>query len=157
MNGPAITIAEGGPADLDAVMRIMEDSFDPAYGEAWTGPQCAGLMPMPGVWLSLARDGEQVVGFSLSRVIAGEAELLLLAVKRGSQSKGIGKRLLERFNVSAEARGARRLHLEVRDGNKALKLYEKAGFSEVGRRRNYYTGRDGQVYDALTLARTIAG
>jgi ribosomal-protein-alanine N-acetyltransferase len=150
-------VFEGGPADLDAVMSVMEDSFDPAYGEAWTGPQCAGLMPMPGVWLSLARDGDDVVGFSLSRVIAGEAELLLLAVKRASQGQGIGKRLLERFNVSAEARGARRLHLEVRDGNAALKLYEKAGFEEVGRRRNYYTGRDGQVYDALTLARAIAG
>jgi ribosomal-protein-alanine N-acetyltransferase len=157
MTPPRIRVSEGGPADLDAVMSVMEDSFDPAYGEAWTGPQCAGLMPMPGVWLSLARDGEQVVGFSLSRVIAGEAELLLLAVKRESQGQGIGKRLLERFNVSAEARGARRLHLEVRDGNAALKLYEKAGFEEVGRRRNYYTGRDGQVYDALTLARTIAG
>ena len=156
MMTPEIIVAEGGPADLDAVMRVMEDSFDPAYGEAWTGPQCAGLMPMPGVWLSLARDGEGVVGFSLSRLVAGEAELLLLAVKRDSQGRGVGRLLLERFTAVALGRGARRLHLEVRDGNHALKLYEKAGFAEVGRRTNYYTGRDGQVYDALTLSRTIA-
>ena len=32
----------------------------------------------------------------------------------------------------------------------------KAGFSEVGRRRNYYTGRGGQLFDALTLARKIS-
>jgi ribosomal-protein-alanine N-acetyltransferase len=78
-------------------MRVMEDSFDPAYGEAWTAPQCAGLMPMPGVWLSLARDGEEVIGFALGRLIADEAELLLLAVKRSCQRRGAGAMLLNRF------------------------------------------------------------
>ncbi len=155
MMAPQIIVAEGGPADLDSVMRVMDDSFDPAYGEAWTAPQCAGLMPMAGVWLSLARDGDEVVGFALSRLVAREAELLLLAVERTRQREGIGAMLLERFAQVASARGARRLHLEVRDGNHALKLYAKAGFTEIGRRRHYYTGRDGQVYDALTLSRTV--
>ena len=155
MKRPAISIDGGGILDLNSVMEVMEDSFDPAYGEAWTGPQCAGLIPMPGVWLTLARDGDRVAGFALSRAIAGEAELLLLAVRRQAQARGIGRMLLERFIEIAEKKGARRLHLEVRDGNHALRLYAKAGFSEVGRRKNYYTGRDGQVYDAITLAKTI--
>lgn len=149
----AVTVAEGGILDLDAVMRVMDDSFDPAYGEAWTAPQCAGLMPMPGVWLSLARSGSKPVGFSLARVVVREAELLLLAVKRDCQGRGVGRLLLDRFILAAADRGADRLHLEVRDGNAAVNLYRKTGFTEVGRRRNYYTGRDGQVYDALTLAR----
>jgi ribosomal-protein-alanine N-acetyltransferase len=157
MSNSPIIVAEGSILDLDSVMRVMEDSFDPAYGEAWTAPQCAGLMPMQGVWLSLARDGQDVVGFTLARLVAGEAELLLLAVKRNSQHKGVGANLLARFTGLAAARGARRLHLEVRDGNHALKLYAKAGFREVARRKNYYTGRDGQVYDALTLSKIIAG
>ena len=151
-----IVLAEGGILDLDAVMSVMDDSFDPAYGEAWTAPQCAGLIPMTGVWLSLARDGDEPVGFALARTIAGEAELLLLAVKRSSQKRGVGRLLLDRFMSMASGRGARRLHLEVRDGNQALRLYSAAGFSEVGRRKNYYTGRDGQIYDALTLAKTIS-
>jgi len=149
-----ITVTEGGILDLDSVMRVMEDSFDPSYGEAWTAPQCAGLMPMPGVWLSLARDGEGVIGFALGRVVDGEAELLLLAVKKASPGQGAGELLLQRFMAIAEARGAQRLHLEVRDGNRAVKLYKRAGFAAVGRRRNYYTGRDGQIYDALTLAKS---
>ena len=156
MKRSAISIDDGGILDLNSVMEVMEDSFDPAYGEAWTGPQCAGLIPMPGVWLTLARDGDHVAGFALSRAIAGEAELLLLAVKRRDQTRGIGRMLLERFVEMAEKRGARQLHLEVRDGNHALKLYADAGFAEVGRRKNYYTGRDGQVYDAITLAKTIS-
>ena len=149
-----IIVSEGGILDLDDVMRVMEDSFDPAYGEAWTAPQCAGLMPMPGVWLSLARDGEGVIGFSLGRVVAEEAELLLLAVKKSSQRLGAGEALLRRFIAVADAKGAKKLHLEVRDGNGAVNLYARAGFSPVGRRKNYYTGRDGQIYDALTLAKT---
>ena len=157
MMPPSITVAEGGILDLDDVMQVMDDSFDPSYGEAWTAPQCAGLMPLPGVWLSLARDGDGVVGFSLARTVAGEAELLLLAVKKTSQGKGAGQLLLQRFMTVAEARGAKRLHLEVRDGNHAVKLYTRAGFTAVGRRKNYYTGRDGQIYDALTLAKTSGG
>ena len=155
MTPPSVLIEEGGRADLPAVMRVMEDSFDPVFGEAWTGPQCAGLLPMSGVWLNIAREGQDVVGFALSRVISGEAELLLLAVPRGRQKSGIGQLLLKRFMEDARERGARQLHLEVRDGNPAVKLYIRAGFSQVGLRRNYYSGRDGQLYDALTLARTF--
>ncbi len=156
MSTSDIQLREGGTADLDAMMRVMEDSFDPAYGEAWTAPQCAGLLPMPGVWLTLARDGADIVGFALGRAVLREAELLLLAVRRDSQRKGVGLLLLRRFAAVANARGAERLHLEVRDGNHALRLYTAAGFAEVGRRRNYYTGSDGQIYDALTLAKSTA-
>ena len=154
MTAPAEpVIREGGILDLDAVMEVMEDSFDPVFGEAWTAPQCAGLMPMPGVWVSLARVDGAPVGFALGRVVAGEAELLLLAVKRAMRRSGIGELLLNRFVEVATSRGSSRLHLEVREGNHAVNLYKRAGFTEVGRRRNYYSGRDGQIYDALTLAR----
>ncbi len=156
MTESAIVLAAGGIDDLDAVMAVMNDSFDPCFGEAWTAPQCAGLLPMPGVWLTLARDGDDSVGFSLARIVAGEAELLLLAVKRKVQGRGIGKMLLDAFVGSAAIRGAERLHLEVREGNHAVNLYNLAGFTPVGRRKNYYSGRDGQIYDALTLARPPA-
>jgi len=154
---PEVRVEEGGIADLQAVMNVMGDSFDPAYGEAWTASQCAGLLPMPGVWLSLARSGDEVLGFALSRIVTDDAELLLLAVRRGAQGRGVGRRLLDRFVEVAGNRGAEQLHLEVRDGNHAVGLYARAGFREVGRRRNYYHGREGQAYDALTLARNAAG
>ena len=150
-----VTVSEGGILDLDAIMEVMDASFDPAFGEAWTAPQCAGLMPMPGVSLSIARDGEEVIGFALGRVVIREAELLLLAVKPDRRCRGTGQLLVNRFTLLATTRGAEQLHLEVREGNHAVKLYLNLGFAEVGRRKNYYRGRDGQVYDALTLARKI--
>lgn len=155
MSTLAVRIAQGGIADLPAVMAVMDESFDPRFGEAWTASQCAGLLPLPGVWLLLARDGEEIVGFALSRLVIDDAELLLLAVHRSRQGKGIGRTLLADFAASATARGARRLHLEVRDGNPAERLYEQAGYSLAGRRRDYYLGSDGSRYDALTLTKEV--
>ena len=155
MSEGAILLGPGGIADLEAVMTVMEDSFDPRFGEAWTASQCAGLLPMPGVWLILAREAGAAIGFALSRAVAGEAELLLLAVRRGAQGRGIGRMLLDRFAEEAADRGATRLHLEVREGNHALSLYERSDYTLVGRRRNYYSGRAGQTYDALTLAKNV--
>ena len=145
----------GGILDLDAVMSVMDDGFDPAFGEAWSAPQCAGLLPMPGVWLVLARDEQEVVGFSLARVVADEAELLLVVVKKKHQRRGTGKLLLERFFEDSEERGAQKLYLEVRDGNSAVELYKSLGFAEAGRRSKYYTGSDGQIYDSITLSRAV--
>ena len=152
MSTAAIALGEGGLADLPQIMAVMDDSFDARFGEAWTAAQCAALLPMPGVWLSLARDQSGALGFALSRIVVDEAELLLLAVRKDAQRRGIGKMLLDRFVRRARIRGAERLHLEVRDGNPAVQMYRQAGFAPVGRRRNYYRGSDGHQYDALTLA-----
>jgi [ribosomal protein S18]-alanine N-acetyltransferase len=152
-----ITLCDGSLTDLDAVMRVMDESFDPRFGEAWTASQCAGLLPLPGVWLTLARDEGTVIGFALARNVADEAELLLLAVRRNKQGLGVGKLLLDRFTEQARERGATRVHLEVREGNQALSLYRRADFTLVGRRRNYYSGHAGQTWDALTLAKSAHG
>lgn len=154
MTGGQVILSPGREADLREVMSVMDGSFDPNFGEAWTLSQCAGLLPLPGVWLTLARQKETVSGFALARLVADEAELLLLAVKPADQRHGIGRILLQHFEDEAAARGAVRLHLEVREGNHALSLYEQAGFELVGRRRDYYSGQKGDRYDALTLAKS---
>ena len=153
----AIRLAEGRSTDLAAVMAIMNGAFSPRFGEAWTRSQCAGILPMAGVSLVLAHDNgnERPVGFSLFRMVADEAELLLLAVAPEHQHRGIGRLLLEQFVEQARAAGASRVHLEVRDGNPAVAMYEASGFSPVGRRRNYYHGLDDKQFDAITLAHQL--
>lgn len=150
----AIRLAPGRSGDLANVMTIMNAAFDPQFGEAWTRSQCAGILPMSGVSLMLAHDNgrERPIGFSLFRTIAGEAELLLLAVAPDDQRRGIGRLLLEQFVDCALASGATRVHLEVRDGNPAVQMYRSAGFEPAGRRPNYYRGNDGRQFDALTFA-----
>ena len=151
-----VRIERGTSDDLDAVMEVMDSAFGRRFGEAWTRSQCAGILPMAGVSLRLARDEDgAVAGFSLSRSVAGESELLLLAVLPERHRRGIGSRLLEDFIEQAEIHGLRRVHLEVRDGNPAIAMYRSAGFSAVGRRRNYYHGADGARFDAMTYARDL--
>jgi len=151
-----VTVATGGSADLDDVMNVMTGAFDPAFGEGWTRSQCAGILPLSGVILTIARDNRQHAhGFSLQRTIAGESELLLLAVHRDAQRCGIGNRLLDRFVETSRDLGARRLHLEVRDGNPATAMYHGYGFGPGGRRSNYYRGPDGRVFDAVTMVLEI--
>lgn len=144
----------GTSDELDAVMEIMEAAFGAQYGEAWTRSQCAGILPMAGVSLVLAGSGETgcPVGFSLFRSVANESELLLLAVSPSHRRRGIGRRLLQHFLSHARTDGITRVHLEVRDGNPAIHMYRHAGFEPIGRRRNYYRGRDGSQFDALTFA-----
>lgn len=152
-----IRLEAGSSEDLDDVIEIMEAAFGSKYGEAWTRSQCAGILPMAGVSLMVARDSNdgQAIGFSLLRSVADEAELLLLAVIPSHHRQGIGTRLLDDFMDRARTGGAARVHLEVRDGNPATAMYRGAGFSPIGRRRNYYHGADGQRYDALTFARNL--
>jgi ribosomal-protein-alanine N-acetyltransferase len=146
-----VRIRPGRVDDLDDVMRIMGGAFQLCFGEAWTRSQCAGILPMSGVGLTIAEGPRGAAGFSLARCIADEAELLLIAVDPASQRSGIGHSLLHDFIETARDAGATKLHLEVRDGNPAIAMYRAAGFEVAGRRRNYYRGPDGVTYDAVTL------
>lgn len=151
----ALAIDAVTAADIDQVMLVMGDAFDPAFGEAWNIPQCLGILGLPGVWMKLARWRGEVAGFALARAVVDEAELLLLGVRPAYRRHGIGSALLACIRAEAATRGAHRLHLEVRDGNAALVLYLSRGFAQVGRRPGYYRGKDGQSFDALSLAVSI--
>jgi ribosomal-protein-alanine N-acetyltransferase len=151
-----IELRAGSTGDLAAVEALMADAFDPRFGEAWTRGQCLGIMALPGVWLTVAWLDGQPAGFSLSRIILDEAELLLLATAPSWRRRGVGAALLRATIAEAVKRKAVTLHLEVRDGNDAIKLYNKAGFVQVGQRRGYYRGNNGQLSDAFTYRRSLA-
>jgi ribosomal-protein-alanine N-acetyltransferase len=152
-----VQIESGSSEDLDAVMTVMDSAFGHRFGEAWTRSQLAGILPMGGVSLILATEAHRgdTVGFSLFRTAADESELLLLAVLPSHHRRGVGRRLLEDFLERARKDTVARVHLEVRDGNPAVAMYRTAGFSPVGRRRNYYHAPDGKRFDAITLAHQL--
>jgi len=146
--------------DIDRIMAVMEAAFDPAYGEAWNRRQVSDALLLPNTHYLLSgadggapREGDAATGFVMSRGAADEEELLLIAVHPAHRGHGVGQALLERFIAAAEARGAVRLFLEMRDGNPAESLYRRVGFEPVGRRRNYYRGAAKGPLDAITYAR----
>lgn len=147
-----LLLCPGDARDLGEVMGTMALAFDAAFGEAWTKAQCLSVLSLPGVWLTLARQDARPAGFALTRIVLDEAELLLLAVRPAHRRTGVGRALLVAAAGGARARGAVRMHLEVRDGNGALALYRAAGFADAGRRRDYYRGGSGRTFDAITLS-----
>lgn len=147
-------LTEGGPGDLDDVMRVMDSAFSSEFGEGWSRSQCGGILPLAGVRLVIARTAEgDAAGFTLERAVADEAELLLLAVEPRFQSQGLGSLLLAHFIDAYSAGPIGKLHLEVRDGNRAVAMYQRSGFRAAGRRMDYYRGRDGARHDAITMVR----
>jgi [ribosomal protein S18]-alanine N-acetyltransferase len=149
------TVFPATAADIPQIMPVMASAFDPTYGEAWNAPQCAAILSLPGSTMLIAKMSGQVVGFALFRTIGDEAELLLLAVRKEFQGNGLGRMLLAHVIEDAQSAGVLRLHLEVRNDNPARRFYTRNRFFEVGLRKNYYRGIEGQLQDAVTLSLSI--
>ncbi|MFU1605403.1 GNAT family N-acetyltransferase [Sulfitobacter pontiacus] len=126
--------------------RIHAAAF--VQDRAWTAQEIADLLASPFV-THLA----EPQGFTLTRLIAGEAELLTLAVDPAAQRQGIGRRLLQRWMNGLETQ-ADTAFLEVAaDNTAAIALYTSAGFRQTATRRGYYQRKDAPSVDALILSR----
>lgn len=151
-----IDLTAGRLADLDDVLAVSDAAFDPRFGEAWSAAQLRGTLTQPGSWLRLAMSDRVALGFSLCRPLVDEAELLLIAVHPDARGNGVGRALLTSAVNDAGDRGMSSVFLEMRDGNAAAQaLYRAVGFAEVGRRRDYYRGAEGQRFDAITMRRQV--
>ncbi|MEM9967627.1 MAG: N-acetyltransferase [Pseudomonadota bacterium] len=91
-------------------------------------------------------------GLALSRTVAGETELLTLAVEPTHQRKGIAESLLKSW-LNTCAPPTQRAFLEVAEDNfPAICLYNKMGFEQVGLRKSYYARPHSAPADALLLS-----
>ncbi len=116
--------------------------------EAWPGAAFDSLLALPATSGLIDLRG----GLILISTVAGEAEILTLAVHPAARRNGLGRHLLMAAIDGAAARGAMAMFLEVSDTNTPARLlYETSGFTPVGRRRRYYP--DGS--DALVMRRDI--
>lgn len=147
-----IQVVEGDAGDISAVMSIMQDAFDPRFGEAWTSAQCLATLVLPDCQLLLAKNADDVCGFAMTRWVLDHEELLMIGVARQTQRQSIGKRLLLEIISRARNAGRTKIFLEVRDGNNAHDFYVKSGFIPIGRRKNYYKNADGLSPDAITMS-----
>jgi ribosomal-protein-alanine N-acetyltransferase len=118
----------------------------------WSEGEFASLLADPLAFLLVEGDA----AFLLGRAVAGEAELLTIAVTPEARRLGLGRKLVGRFIYQARLRGAESAFLEVAEDNAAARrLYLAAGFSESGRRRGYYRTPDGRAVDALVMVRSL--
>jgi [ribosomal protein S18]-alanine N-acetyltransferase len=150
-----IDIVEGDARDISAIMPIMENAFDPAFGEAWTAAQCLSALAMPGCRLLMARQDQTICGFAMTRWVLDTEELLMIGVSQSTQRRAVGSKLLQEIVRLANEENRVQLFLEVRDGNPAYYFYARFGFQPIGRRKQYYKGADGARPDAITMTLNI--
>lgn len=97
---------------------------------------------------------DKPVGFVLARLVAGEAEILNIAVARAFRGVGLGRDLMEAVLRELHAHRAETLFLEVDETNTAaLALYQRLGFREVARRKAYYENQHAERTAALVMRR----
>ena len=90
------------------------------------------------LWL-VAMVKDQVIGYVGSQTVLGETDMMNIAVHPGYRKQGVGTALITGLIEALEKKGSHSLMLEVRCSNTtAISVYHNLGFSEVGRRRNYY-------------------
>lgn len=117
----------------------------------WSVADIDGILASPFAFLLTEPDG-----FLIGRVVAGEAELLTLAVASAARQRGVGGRLVDEFLAEARLRCGESAFLEVLASNLAAqRLYARKGFVQTGKRKGYYHAPGGERLDALVLARAI--
>jgi ribosomal-protein-alanine acetyltransferase len=130
--GEPIVLREGVAADWLSFRELIKQS---AGAATWAD----------GYPSIVAETDGRILGFAMYRVVAGEGELLNLAVDSSARRTGVARALLQEMMQQAEI-----WHLEVRESNlAAIALYDSLGYQKVGRRSGYYS--DGEAAQLFTF------
>lgn len=154
------------PADLDAVLPIereiypfpwtrnnFADSIAHGY-DTWLLEYAAADAPS-GPAATLPAE-PVVAGYAVVMWILDETHLLNISIAAPFQRRGLGAWFLGELIADGARRGATSMLLEVRPSNpNAQALYRRAGFHQIGLRRDYYPSWNGAREDAIVMSRAI--
>ena len=138
--------------DVDDVVALEHSVFPHPWSRAnFTDSLSSGY----DAWV--LRDAHGALhGYYLLMPAVDEAHLLDVAVAASLQRRGLGRYLLDKAAARARGLGMASILLEVRPSNtRALDVYRRYGYVEIGRRRAYYPAHEGQREDAIVMRYTL--
>jgi ribosomal-protein-alanine N-acetyltransferase len=146
----SVTLRTMTYTDLKQVMEVELQ----AYPHPWTiGIFRDCIRVGYNCWVATLDD--QIVGYGIVMLAAGEAHVLNLCVSPEYQRRGLGRKILQHLMKRAQMAQIDMILLEVRRSNQAaIDLYHSEGFHELGVRKNYYPAEEGRE-DAIILARYL--
>ena len=120
---------------VKAVAELEKISFSDPWSENSVASELRNKLAL---WL-VAEDEGRVAGYIGSQTCGDESDVMNVAVHPDFRRRGIAEALVNSLVEELKAIESRCLTLEVRASNvPAISLYEKLGFVEVGKRKNYY-------------------
>ncbi len=132
----SLSIREMTTADIPSVHVIESDTFPTPWSEQLFAEELA--LTDSRDWYVAVED-DLVVAYGGIMLVDDEVHIMNIAVRADRRRAGIASQLMRRLLRVAEARGARRVTLEVRASNsEAQALYEGFGLVPVGLREGYY-------------------
>jgi len=147
------TIEPAAGRDVPRLAQIHGASFHRGWGEG----EFESMLTERNTLIHVLRMGRKVIGFSVSRIGADEAEILSIAIDASHRGRGLSQNLLLTHLGHLAGRGVRTVFLEVEENNQpARRLYEHTGFVVVGRRDRYYRQIGGEHLNALLMRRDLS-
>jgi len=144
------------PATLRDVRRLAQ-LHGASFHRGWGENEFEQMLRERNTLVHRLRQGGAVIGFSVSRIAADEAEILSIAVAPSHRGRGLSRDLFLTHLGHLAGRGVRTVFLEVEENNHpARKLYERAGFTVAGRRERYYKEAGGVELNALVMRRDLS-
>jgi ribosomal-protein-alanine N-acetyltransferase len=146
-----VILRDMAEADLDAVLAIEQQ----VHSHPWTRGNFSDALKS-GYLCKVYETGDgAMLGYAILMPGVDEAELLDIAIAAPHQQQGWGRKLLDEMLALARRRNLQRMVLEVRASNRpAIDLYRKAGFTDIGLRREYYPAENGRE-DAILMGRGL--
>lgn len=140
-------------ADIEEVHALEQSVFPHPWSrgnfvDSLTSGYDAWVLREPGQ----ERDEGALAGYFLVMYAVDEAHLLDVAVCGARHGTGLGRFLLDRITARSREKGMASILLEVRPSNeRALQVYERYGYTQIGRRKGYYPAHEGKREDAIVM------
>ena len=126
-------------ADIPAVIHLEQTAYGPAYARRDFQRELEQNHLARYFVIHLEIPEAPVVGLGGFWIMAGEIHIMTLAIHPKWQRLGLGEWLLVTLLEQGQSLGANAVTLEVRPSNsRAIALYKKYRFQQVGYRRKYY-------------------
>lgn len=144
-------------ADIPAVAALESQADTAAH---WSRQQYEEIFAssVPQRSMLVIEDATAIQGFLVAKVVAREWEIENIVVAAAARRRGFASRLLTNFLDQARRENAHEIFLDVRESNTVARaLYQKFGFSETGRRKDYYRNprEDAFIYRLLIPSVTL--
>lgn len=142
------TFCKLGLADVDQIVEIEQA----VYSHPWTRGNFFDSLYSGYVAGGLRDKSGLLLGYFVLMPVVDEMHLLNLAVRAERQGQGFARILLDNISELIRTQQFSSILLEVRVSNlRALEVYQRYGFAEIGRRKAYYPSTDNAREDAIVM------